>query len=220
MYLIQRRLRHRLQRLQGGRSSERGFTLIEMLITIVILGIIAVPLATVITDYFLDTAAVSARLSESQDQSFMSAYWQQDVSSVGVRTTAYDPVNQTYALQQSVNTAFPCTKPTGASTVVTLAWNQYDATGAPTLVTVGYFLVGGTQLVRERCDATTITSTTTLANYVSGSPLLVCIGPGVLSCTQSGPDVPTTVTLTLYIQDTVKIGQPYLVSLIGQRRQT
>jgi len=41
-----------------------GFTLVELLVAIVVLGIIAVPLGDVVLTYLKDSGAVSGRLSE------------------------------------------------------------------------------------------------------------------------------------------------------------
>jgi prepilin-type N-terminal cleavage/methylation domain-containing protein len=199
------------------RRDDRGFTLVELLVSIVILGIIAVPLANVVIDYLLNTASVSARLSESQDEQIAAAFWQQDVSSTGLRG-AYDATSGTFPLAQSVNVTFPCAEPGGSTQVATLTWNQYDTSGNPTQITVAY-VKQGTHLLRLQCTGTTLNSTTTLARYVNGTPTLSCTGSGS-GCTGSGANVPTTISLTMNVADQVSTGQPYTVTLTGQRRQT
>lgn len=90
------------------RQDERGFTLVELLVAIVILGIIAVPLGNVIIGYLRNTDATTARLSESHDAQVSAAYFSADVASVGVRSTTYsaDPAAP-YPLTQSIEQNAP-----------------------------------------------------------------------------------------------------------------
>jgi prepilin-type N-terminal cleavage/methylation domain-containing protein len=185
-----------------------GFTLIELLVTIVILGVIALPLANVVIGYFLNSSTTTARLSESHDEQIAAAYWQQDVSSIGVRG-AFDPISGTFPLQQSVNTTMPCALPAG-TVVVTLAWNQYDASGNATLVGAAY-LKQGTTLIRAHCTGSTLDSTATLAHNVNGTPAISSTGTGT---------VPATVSMTFNVREPSGKGQPYTVTVQGQRRQT
>jgi prepilin-type N-terminal cleavage/methylation domain-containing protein len=197
-----------------------GFTLVELLITIVILGVIAVPLSQVVLSYFVSTATTTARLTESHDEQIAAAYWQQDVASIGVRA-AYDPSSQTFALQQSVNRAFPCALPSPSSAVVTLAWNAYDSSGTATLVSVAYVTQAtATQLVRVQCTGSTVDSTAVLTHDLAAQPTVTCTGGGVTSCADATGKVPTSISMALSVSDPSGKGQPYTVTLTGQRRQT
>jgi prepilin-type N-terminal cleavage/methylation domain-containing protein len=200
-----------------------GFTLVELLIAIVILGVIMVPLATVMIGYLRNTDAIAARLGESHDQQIAAAYWQQDVSSIGVRSATYDAVNHTFPLMQSVNTSFPCALPAGATPVVVLAWNQYDTLGGPTGISVAYARdTTGTKLLRLHCTGSTVDSSAVLAHELDPTvtPAVACAGTGAPGCTGSGSAVPGTVSLTLRVRNLSGKGQPYNVTLNGQRRQT
>ena len=77
-------------RLMLGRDRRRrvddGFTLIEMVLSVAILGIISAALCGVVLQYLQITSDTSARLNESTDQQFISTYWQNDVSSLGRRS--------------------------------------------------------------------------------------------------------------------------------------
>jgi prepilin-type N-terminal cleavage/methylation domain-containing protein len=172
-----------------------GFTLIEMLVAIVIIALIMVLLAEVILGYLRNTDVTTARLAESHDQQIAAAYWQQDVSSVGVRSS-YDSTSHSFPMVQSVNNpTFPCAS--GGTRLVVLSWNQYDSSGTAIVISVAY-AQDGTQLVRTHCKSSTVDSTVVLAhNLVSASA----------SCTSSRCD--------LTIDD-----QSYSVTLTGQRRQT
>jgi prepilin-type N-terminal cleavage/methylation domain-containing protein len=206
-----------------GDQREAGFTLIELLVVIVILGVIVVPLGNAVIGYFLNAAATTARIGESHDEQIAAAYWQQDVASVGNRATTYNQATQTFDFRQSVNAAFPCAVPAGSSNVVVLAWSEYDQSANPTSISVAYVLDSTkTQLTRLHCRVTTIDSAAVLAHYLDAAtpPVLTCNGAGGSSCTGSGTNVPTFISLQLRIKDPSGSGQPYTVTLTGQRRQT
>src|SRR4051794_14957579 len=191
--------------------NDSGFTLIELLISIVILGIIAVPLSNVVIGYLLNSTTTSARLSESHDEQIANAYWQQDVASIGVRGD-YDPAAGTFPLMQSVGITFPCTLPAGSTTVTTLAWNQYDSSGTPTQISVAYVTkpagaVGQLQLLRVSCTGNTPgtvpDSTATVAHYLNAVPTISSAGD---------PNIPTSMSMQLSVQNLTDKGQPYTVT--------
>ncbi|TCC60339.1 type II secretion system protein [Kribbella pittospori] len=195
-------------------EQEQGFTLIEMLVAIVIIGIVMVPLSNVLIGFLRTDGTASARLDESHDAQIAATYWAQDVASIGIRQP-YDLGTKTFPLAQSVNVSFPCSTPAGSSTVVTLGWDELDAAGTPSAVRVAYVRTG-TDLVRLRCDGGSLTSTATLAHNLNGAPAVTCS----TSCTGSGSAVPQTITLTFDISDPSGKGQPYSLTLAGQRRQS
>ena len=193
-----------------------GFTLIELLVAVVILGVIMVPLATVMIGYLRNTDSIAARFGESHDQQIATAYWQQDVSSIGVRSSTYDQASHTFPLRPSVNTAFPCPA-TGLTSVVVLSWNHYDSSGSATPISVGYFTdASRTQLIRLHCTGSTVDSTAVLAHELDPST------PPVVTCSSTCADanVPTSVSLAMSVKDSSGNGLPYSVTLTGQRRQT
>ena len=219
-------------------SRDAGYTLVELLVVIVVLGIIMVPLANVVIGYFLDSASISARLSESHDEQITAAYWQQDVSSIGVRSTDYDPVfAQTFPFTRSVGTPlnFPCTGTTGTTKTV-IAWNQYDTSGNPTQISVAY-LVSGNTLVRASCTGSGGTATlTTVAHLLyldaSHTVTVTCYAADGSSNACDGTywdtnntatattQVPARMDISFWVSDPSGHGQPYQATLTGQRRQT
>jgi prepilin-type N-terminal cleavage/methylation domain-containing protein len=68
-----------------GRRPDDGVSLIELLVAIVLLGVIAVPLGNAVISFFRNTNATTNRLAESHDSQISSAYFAQDVQSIGVR---------------------------------------------------------------------------------------------------------------------------------------
>jgi prepilin-type N-terminal cleavage/methylation domain-containing protein len=204
------------------KRSEAGFTLIEMLVAIVIMGVVSIPLGNAMISYLRNTATTGARIGESHDAQISSAYWAQDIASIGVRD-GYDSIAKTFPLQQSVNTSYPCVLPTGSSTLVVLAWDQTDAAGAVSPVRVAYVTrAGGTELYRQQCTGSTPDAGAVLAHELDPAtpPVLVCDGSGGSTCTGSDGAVPARISLTLRIKDPSGKGQPYSVVLSGQRRQS
>jgi prepilin-type N-terminal cleavage/methylation domain-containing protein len=206
------------------RRGADGFTLVELLIAIVILGIITVPLSNVVIGFFRSADATTARLIESHDVQIATAYWAQDVASIGTRSTT-----SPFALNQSVETGvaynaglYQCGAAGTPSAIVRLAWDYSSGPGTTaTLVRVAYVVQtfsGQTELHRLRCDGSAVVvSDVTVAHDLDPStlPALVCS----TSCTAS-PTVPKSLTLTLTIKDPKNLGAAYVVKLTGQRRQS
>jgi len=210
------------------REGDAGFTLIELLLVVVILGIIAAPLANVVTSFFINSATTTARLSGSHDEQLATAYFAQDVANLGTRDQT------SLVAAQSVWTgAFPAgTCGAGVGTpVVLLAWDDVAWTGSAAQATVdqaAYVLQavsGQTQLHRLFCTGASLTSQSVSSdaviahNIVAPLPIVACAGTG---CPTSGPTVPGSITLTLNLRssDPGNRGQTLQVTLTGQRRQT
>lgn len=216
-------------------DADAGFTLIELVVTVAIVGFVVVALTGVVLGYLKTTVSTQARMTESHDIQFASAYWQRDVGSIGVRSTTYDsdPAVHSFPLLQSVAanpaTGVPvgCALPSGpdVATVVTLGWTEYDVAhpDTPRKVTVTYLAKGsGTHyaLLRVRCTGSTKDSTATLADNLVAMPSVTCSGK-VTGCNQPGANVPMVVTLTLTADDPDnKDAATYTATLTGQRRQT
>jgi prepilin-type N-terminal cleavage/methylation domain-containing protein len=201
--------------------SDAGVTLVELLVAIVMLGIIAVPLGNALISFFRNTNATTDRLAESHDAQISSAYFGQDVQSIGVRDWS-NPAGP-YAIGTSVETnaapkagTFPCGLATDSNAVVRMAWD--DPTGASTkrIVTVSYVVrqVGPEkQLHRLRCDDGTSnpTSDLVLAHNV------LSVGTPVLTGPQAG--IPQSISVTLTFKAPTDSGS-LAVTLFGQRRET
>jgi prepilin-type N-terminal cleavage/methylation domain-containing protein len=218
------------------RDDDAGFTLVELLMSVVILGIIAVPLAGVVIGYLKNAGATSARMSESHDAQMAAAYFAQDVQALGTRDYS-DATTFDHPLLQSVETGvaatggtYPCGPAGTPDAVVRLAWDDWDgvpsgSSTAPIRVRAAYVLENGTELHRLVCrDSSAVVSDVVVAHdLVSPFAAVTCTdGAGVaVACTGAGVAVPGTVSLRLTIHDPHSAaGSTYSVTLTGQRRQT
>lgn len=200
---------------------DAGFTLVELLITISILGVITLPLGNLIIDYFRNSTQATQRFAASNDAQVANVYWQQDVGSLGVRSSSYDAANHTFAFQQSVNPTFPCATPAGSTQLVVIAWTQYDVNdGSATPIAVDYVTQGsGSTLVRLHCTGTTLDSALNLASGLTAVPSCD-FGTGAFVACSTGSGTPSVVSMRLSIADPGGNGTPFVVTLTGQRRQT
>jgi|GEM_PF-4249850 prepilin-type N-terminal cleavage/methylation domain len=137
-------------------GDERGFTLVELLVAITILGIIMVAIGAMITTAFRTTTIVSNRLNASRAPKLVSTYWVPDVEGA-----------------ESVNVgAGGCGD--GGTPLVTFQWTDYSsvvATEAPPVVPLTpnasatwAIITRGTrtQVVRRECRGVGVTRVATV----------------------------------------------------------
>jgi prepilin-type N-terminal cleavage/methylation domain-containing protein len=211
-------------------ADDRGFTLVELLVAIVILGIIAVPLGNVMIGYLRNTDATTARLSESHDAQISATYFHADVASVGVRSTTYSsdpsaPYPFTQSIEQNAPATsglFPCGTAATPNAVIRFGWDDYasGAAATPTRMRVAYVAqtdaTGQQELHRLVCagSATVVTDTVIAHDLVSVSAS--CASP--TACESSTP--PLIVNMVLTIHDPQATDTNYQIELTGQRRQS
>jgi prepilin-type N-terminal cleavage/methylation domain-containing protein len=208
-------------------ASDQGFTLIELLVVVLILGLIIGPLSDVVVGFLRNNDETMGRLSESHDVQIASAYWAQDVASVGTRqTTAPYGLNQSIEVGAATATpTWPYQCGTGGTVIVRFAWDDFSTSGVNTFIEVTYQTASGkpNELHRIRCNGSaTPVSDTVMAHDLdpSQAPALGCPNLPTVPATCSAATVPTTVTLTLYVKDPKdRNSSPYTVKLTGQRRQ-
>ncbi|TNM50221.1 type II secretion system protein [Nocardioides albidus] len=212
------------ERLRRGRDA--GFTLIELVVTVAILGVIAVVLLGVVIQYLKVSGTTQARLAESTDQQFISAYWQNDVSSLGRRTfTPTDPSNPAPTAQSVyVGTTGPsnCGATVG-TVVVAFAWGEYPVNASvstawtPTAQEVTYVRVGSSapySLKRVRCKDGVEGAPLTVAHNLTGTPTITCDA----TCTAGSP--PNRVSMEFTVRDPSEPASTgYTTTVSADRRQ-
>ena len=216
----------RIRRAAG--SAEDGFTLVELLVTIVVLGILVAPLSAVVISYLKNTDATTARLSESHDAQLATSYFAQDVQGVGVRapyaTTGEPPFVPSIETGAPAGSGlYPCGAAGTPDAVVRFAWDDFgDATAASRTQTRIAYVVEGSELHRIRCVGIAPPVDTVLAHdLVAPSAAVSCATAAGTSMSCTGATVPSTVTVVLTIKDPhTGSPSPYQVTLTGQRRQT
>jgi prepilin-type N-terminal cleavage/methylation domain-containing protein len=159
------------RRFRSTRSPEGGFTMVELVISVAILGIMSIALGVVGTVMFRTLNQTQDRLTESRGPRFASVYWVPDVSSA-------EKINPATA-------GIPTVCGTGA--LVTLQWT--DDRTAVTTVSYAIDTTGGTsKLVRRFCtNGTTVpVRTTTIA------PNIATVGGATVTCASATTYTPCT----------------------------
>lgn len=214
-----------------------GFTLVELLIALVILGIIIAPLTGAVISYLHNTDATIGRLSESHDAQIASTYFAQDVQSIGARD--WTPGSYPFPLRQSVWVAATgIANRCGTAGTPVVQFSRDDISGDAVMPPVPQIRVayvvdtdassGERQLRRVTCTApswnaasSAPTSDTVIVHNLAlaGLPAVVAAVTCSTTCT-AAPTVPQSVTLVLTIAAPRSTDAPYVVTLTGQRRQS
>lgn len=207
--------------------NDRGFTLIELLFTVVIMGIITVPLGNFMLSYVDNYTTTQNRISDSHDIQIATAYFSQDVANFGLHQGSpnygYSP--SAWVPTSSTLPASYCGKSAGPL-VLLLSWDVWTVGGNPPTGTdqpasVAYVKSANT-LARVFCKTgtTTATNTTIVDNLQSATAS--CASP--TQCDATTPSPPATISLTLSIAtgsaSSDQAAPTHAVVLTGQRRQT
>lgn len=212
-------------------ARDSGYTLVELLVSIVVLGIIIAPLTGVVIGYLKNVDATNDRMVLSHDAQISAAYVAADVAGVGMRDpAATPPAGGTLPFLPSIQldaayNAAGKTCGTAATPVAKIRFlsDDWDASGAtPVLGTdvVAYYLtapVGGiSELHRMRCAGS--------ASPVSDVVLAHNVDPTTWSVTCASPSTCDTASVPRQVTIAFTVTKPsvggYPVSLTGQRRQT
>jgi prepilin-type N-terminal cleavage/methylation domain-containing protein len=134
---------------------EHGFTLVELMVAVTVLGIIIVPLATSIIVGLRTTGDAQQRILEARGSQLTAAYFPFDVASSDTIVP---------------NDANPCGG-TGPAVVASFDWADDRS---PTNEVSYVVPAGGTDMYRKVCQGGTVKSTNLLASGIAGTPTLTC----------------------------------------------
>lgn len=200
------------------RRRDDGFTLIELIITVTILGIIVVPLGNFMLAYLTNYTQTQNRVSDSHDIQIAAAYFSQDVANTGVRSgwNSTSPATS-FTPQQSVwlsSGAGDCGNGAGI-TVLLLKW---DLPQSMATASAAYVNEAGV-LHRIYCaSGATVASDATIVHGLVAATVACPTTAG--ACTTTPP--PSTINLSLTISsgtsDDTAPSAPVVLS--GQRRQS
>ena len=170
MTLLDRILK-RLRRTAGQLRSEDGFTLVELIVSVAIMGILAVAIGGSVFVGARASVASSNRLRESTDAQLLTTWFQRDAASAS-----------------TVNTV-PTSRPSGgtcaagitagAKTVVLLGWTQPNGAGTVAHTAYYYQPAGQDTIVRRGCENNVNMSQITLMQNAGSWSLdtSACIAP-------------------------------------------
>jgi prepilin-type N-terminal cleavage/methylation domain-containing protein len=203
----------------NGLADERGMTLVEVMMSVAILGIIIVPITAAIMLGFATSNGTRERINDSTSAQLLSAYAPTDVQSAKW-VIAMLPL-------PSPSPAVSCT--TGGTPLLRLEWDD-PALAERTIVT--YERVNGApegpNLLRVRCNGSgTVLDSSTIVHAMSVFTVTCTRDGGTLGCpTQAECDSPTAVrkvTLDLTTQNLTANDvaySPYSFRVEGTRRVT
>ena len=204
-----------MNRIRKRLAADGGYTLIELLSTVIILGIIVLPLGNFMLAYLQNSTDTRDRIADSHDIQIATAYFSEDVANMGVR----DSSGNLQASAWTSATSPYCGSGAG-SLVLLLSWSAVNTTTVggvttettPKVSSAAYVNESGA-LHRVYCDSGNSTvSDTTMAHNFAGATV-------VCDTTCSGVTPPATVTLNLSIASTGDRTAPDPVPLIGHRRK-
>lgn len=209
------------------RRGDAGFTLVELLVAVAILGVITVPLANVVIGMLRNTGDTADRLALSHDAQISAAYFGADAAATGVRDYSLPPTPGApvpYLPSVQLNAAFDaggqvCGTPTTPVAAVRLLSDDYDTSASPPAArvsVVGYYLTT-TGAVRElhriKCVGSSPPVDLVVAHYVDPASVAVTCSS---TCGATTPPQQITLSFTS-VKGTVAA---YPVTLVGQRRQS
>jgi prepilin-type N-terminal cleavage/methylation domain-containing protein len=196
------------------RDREAGFTLIELVLTIAILGIIMIPLTGFLISYFQNSVQVQDRLGDSHDIQIAAAYFSQDVANTGLHDYGRAPESVATPVRSVwLDSARPPCAPGLPNAVLLLKWDSWTPAGEGPGHSAAYVVENGA-LHRVRCeDSTLVSDIAVVHNYESAT---VTCSPA--DCTADTP--PHTINLKVDIRAGSGDQSATSATFTGTRRQS
>jgi len=205
------------------RRTERGFTLIELVITMSLMGVVTLALGDLVTTALRQISATSDRMDMAQDAQLGAMYFSRDVAALGLRAYGTVAADGTQPFEQSVQldaafTAGGITCGPLPDAALRLLSDHWDTSLTPAVRRTGvivYYLSPAGELHRASCvgPSTTPASDVRVASNVKPGSLAVSCST---ACTSTA--VPQSVTLRFLL--TKPAAGEYEVVLSGIRRQS
>ena len=205
---------------------EQGFTLVEVLITMALMGVVSLALADLVINALHQMSATSDRLDMAQDAQLGSTYFSRDVAAVGLRDYGAVTADGMLPFQPSVQlsaafTAGGITCGPVPDAVVRLLSDNWDTTVTPAVrrtAVVAYYVKvsdGVSELRRAQCvgPATSPSSDVRIATGVKSGSLTV-------TCSSACDSAVLPADITLRFLLTKPSTGDYPVVLTGLRRQS
>ncbi len=185
-------------------KSEDGFTLVELMVSVAILGIIIGAISAAIIVGLQTSDRTTNRLAESHDAQDVAAFFVTDMQSA---------VTVTYKAMDTVSMV-PAGCSPASSPLLVFSWTDPSA-GAEMVSYYSATSGSETQLVRQQCVAGSA-STVVVAHLLgSSTPLVACVPT---ACTVPGLVSPAPRTVSLALSAVGSDGTTYSYTLQGSRR--
>ena len=197
------------------RRGEDGFTLLEVIISVVILSMIAGALTAAFVTAMGGTGSTSQRIHETSDAQVIASFLERDAQAAGgsnPSTGASDPSLGVSAPPSADDAGCTNTTP-GATLEFRFKWNDQTGTTPAVANVANYYFVASTkQLVRTTCVGA---ATPANAKSITLATSILSVAP---SCSPgSCPPHPDTVSLTITEQDSANAGT-YTFTLTAELR--
>lgn len=210
------------------KRDDRGVTLVEVLMAIVILSIIAAPLATGLWVFFRNSDETTRRLSDSHDAQLLANYFSQDVQSLGLRdwSAAGFPFRKSVEVNLNWNAGdLRCGGSTFSKAMIRLSWDVVTSGGAATSQVIVAYMVktSGTekQLHRLVCVDDDVPDSDLIVVHNLDAAATLPVPTCNPSPCSAAPGIPQTITWTAVpIRSPGSQSGALVVTVSGQRRQT
>ncbi|TDU91688.1 prepilin-type N-terminal cleavage/methylation domain-containing protein [Kribbella voronezhensis] len=201
------------------KRGERGFTLVELLITISLMGVITLALGDLLISALREMSATSDRMDLAQDAQLGAAYFAQDVAAVGLRDYTAGAVDSTLPFKESVqvNAAADAGGATCGplpTSVLRLLSDDWSIAATRRTAVVAYYLQGG-DLHRATCISPATVPASDVVVVQNVVPASVSV-----TCSTSCTALPVPVAITLHLVANKPTIGDYAIALSGLRRQS